>query len=105
MIFQLLKLPFCFSFQGRLQNGHDIAISKTRHIITPRVIEHFMHEASILAKLEHDNLVKLVGYCIEGLEVFLIYEFAHHSRLDSLIFGMTFLFQTILQLVGTCDRF
>ncbi|PWA40981.1 serine-threonine/tyrosine-protein kinase catalytic domain-containing protein [Artemisia annua] len=88
IMYKLLKLPTAqrgFSFQGRLQNGHDIAISKmTRY--RPRVIEQYMNEASILVKLEHDNLVKLVGYCIKGSEVFLIYEFVHHSRLDRLIF-------------------
>ncbi|PWA40983.1 serine-threonine/tyrosine-protein kinase catalytic domain-containing protein [Artemisia annua] len=76
---------YSIMYKGRLQNGHDIAISKlTRN--HPSHIQYYMNEASILVKLEHDNLVKLVGYCIKGSEVFLIYEFAHHSRLDRLIF-------------------
>ncbi|PWA59759.1 serine-threonine/tyrosine-protein kinase catalytic domain-containing protein [Artemisia annua] len=76
---------YSIMYKGRLQNGHDIAISKLTHN-HPRHIQYYMNEASILVKLEHDNLVKLVGYCIKGSEVFLIYEFAHHSRLDRLIF-------------------
>ncbi|MFS8028187.1 putative protein kinase RLK-Pelle-RLCK-Pp family [Helianthus anomalus] len=32
----------------------------------------YMNEASILVKLEHENVAKLLGYCIEGTSLFLV---------------------------------
>nr|GEW72156.1 serine-threonine/tyrosine-protein kinase catalytic domain-containing protein [Tanacetum cinerariifolium] len=70
-------------YKGRLRNGQDIAVTLPSSNEYKR---YKMHEASILAKLEHENLIKLLGYCIKGTDVFLVSELAHHSSLDSLIF-------------------
>ena len=45
-----------------------------------------MNEASILVKLEHENLAKLLGYCIEGTSLLLVYEFQLYTSFDSLLF-------------------
>ncbi|GKE72980.1 serine-threonine/tyrosine-protein kinase catalytic domain-containing protein, partial [Tanacetum coccineum] len=71
-------------YKGRLQNGQDIAVTLPFSIVYKR---YKMHETSILVKLEHENLVKMLGYCIEGTKVFFIREFAPHLSLDHLIFG------------------
>ncbi|GJZ83870.1 serine-threonine/tyrosine-protein kinase catalytic domain-containing protein [Tanacetum coccineum] len=74
---------FGYMHKGKLQNGHDITIvgphSNTRHGLC-------MKEVSILVKLEHENLVQLIGYCIEGTNVFLVYDFAPDSTLNSFIY-------------------
>ncbi|GKD67669.1 kinase RLK-Pelle-CrRLK1L-1 family protein, partial [Tanacetum coccineum] len=74
---------FGYMHKGKLQNGHDITIvgpySNTRHGLC-------MNEVSILVKLEHENLVQLIGYCIEGTNVFLVYDFAPDSTLNSFIY-------------------
>ncbi|GJR26769.1 serine-threonine/tyrosine-protein kinase catalytic domain-containing protein [Tanacetum coccineum] len=70
-------------YKGRLRNGQDIAVTLPSSNEYKR---YKMHEASILVKLEHENLVKLLGYCIKGTDVFLVSELAYHSSLDSLIF-------------------
>ncbi|GJR26768.1 serine-threonine/tyrosine-protein kinase catalytic domain-containing protein [Tanacetum coccineum] len=70
-------------YKGRLQNGQDIAVTLPFSIVYKR---YKMHETSILVKLEHENLVKMLGYCIEGTKVFFIREFAPHLSLDHLIF-------------------
>ncbi|KAI3711908.1 hypothetical protein L1987_70457 [Smallanthus sonchifolius] len=71
-------------YKGKLQNGQGIAVAEpsygTRHK------EYSMNEAFILVKLEHENVTKLLGYCIEGTRLFLVYDFALHAILDRLIF-------------------
>ncbi|KAJ0701392.1 putative protein kinase RLK-Pelle-DLSV family [Helianthus annuus] len=50
-----------------------------------------MNEASILVKVEHENLIQLLGYCIHGTEVYLIYDFPLNATLDGLIYCNFFL--------------
>ena len=48
----------------------------------------FKNEILLMAKLNHRNLVKLRGFCLEGNERLLIYEFVSNGSLDQVIFGM-----------------
>ncbi|KAJ0744929.1 putative protein kinase RLK-Pelle-DLSV family [Helianthus annuus] len=50
-----------------------------------------MNEASILVKVEHQNLIQLLGYCIDGTKVYLIYDFALDATLADMIYGNFFL--------------
>ncbi|KAJ0531164.1 putative protein kinase RLK-Pelle-DLSV family [Helianthus annuus] len=45
-----------------------------------------MNEASILVKVEHQNLMQLLGYCIHGTKVYLIYDFALNATLADMIY-------------------
>ena len=48
----------------------------------------FNNKILLMAKLHHRNLVKLQGFCLEGNERLLIYEFVSNGSLDQVIFGM-----------------
>nr|GEU62925.1 serine-threonine/tyrosine-protein kinase catalytic domain-containing protein [Tanacetum cinerariifolium] len=74
---------FPLMHKGRLQNGQGIAIAQPNFL---NMNEQLMNEVSIPAKLEHENLIQLLGYCIKGTQVFLVYDFAPYASLDSLIF-------------------
>jgi hypothetical protein len=50
-------------------------------------IEELRTELLSVAKLNHKNLVRLVGVCLEEREKILVYEYMPNRRLDTFIFG------------------
>ncbi|KAL8257715.1 hypothetical protein R6Q59_029756 [Mikania micrantha] len=72
-------------YKGVLEDGQEVAVK--RHSSTSRQgIEEFKNELKSISKLQHRNLVKLLGYCIHGNEMILIYEYMANKSLDSIIF-------------------
>ncbi|WZZ87967.1 hypothetical protein YC2023_116546 [Brassica napus] len=72
-------------FQGILPNGQEIAVKRLTKGSGQGDME-FKNEVSLLTRLQHRNLVKLLGFCNEGDEEVLVYEFVPNSSLDHFIF-------------------
>ena len=69
-----------------LFDGQQIAVKRLSRSSRQGLAE-FKNELIIVAKLQHTNLVQLLGFCIQGEEKMLVYEFMPHNSLDSYIFG------------------
>lgn len=69
-----------------MEDGREIAVKKLSQNSTQGTKE-FMIEAKLLARVQHRNVVTLLGYCAHGVEKLLVYEYVANESLDKLLFS------------------
>ncbi|XVF18383.1 hypothetical protein REPUB_Repub11eG0016700 [Reevesia pubescens] len=65
-------------FKGKLHSGPNVAVKLLG--------QDFINEVASIGRIHHVNVVKLIGFCVEGSKQALVYDFMSNGSLDKIIF-------------------
>lgn len=66
----------------RLQKGTNVLLQNLDNPTQEEIEKEFWAELNVISRLHHRNLVALLGFCIEGDDLFLVYEYMANGSLD-----------------------
>lgn len=76
-------------YKGVMRNGMKVAVKRSQPGAGQGISE-FEREITILSKIRHRHLVSFIGYCDEGLEMILVYEFLEKGTLREHLYNSNF---------------
>ena len=75
------------SWQGVLPDGREIAV-KRLFAKGEDCVSEFFNEVDLISRVQHKNLIKLLGCSVDGSDKLLVYEYLPNKSLDHFLFGI-----------------
>jgi serine/threonine protein kinase len=74
-------------YRGELEDGTQVAVKRMEAaVVSSKGLNEFQSEIAVLTKVKHRHLVGLLGYCAEGMERLLVYEYMPQGTLAQHLF-------------------